>query len=151
MTITKTLDQAIAEHLAHLAERNAIAAEKQRQEQAEREARCREVAWAITLRLISEENIETAAGDWFVNEVESGVTRTYACVYNADKPGSPLDGDHDDPGSGVVISNLNRGAVASFNTVGDADGAWRAWHKCTSGRRFKTFVAAITFAFTGKS
>jgi len=115
---------------------------------AERDERCAQVATAVAWRILRDERVATYEYQWSVNEVESGSYFYYGAVLNLDAPGRPLDSD-DGPISGVCISNLSADGSTAFQRK-FTNGEWTAWHKCNSGRSFKSFLAAITFAMTGR-
>jgi len=154
MTTLLSLDTAVALHLAAIRERDEEAARKQRQEAEERDARIFTMARRLQERIAQDENIDIDPWEWLITEEGYHVDHySYRCTLNLDNPGLPFFTDDDDDNrniSGVTISGLNIKGYAPDHYINRKHSPWCGYHKSNCGNEFSTFIAAYTFAKTGR-
>jgi hypothetical protein len=147
-TKTVSLDNAIDQYLAHLERLDAQRAADETQAELEKQARCRLASSAFVKHLAETEHILTYPEDWYLTEHHSKESPTYTAIYNDNDTGLPFPDDHSNPKSGVRIHYIlpDGSRVPTAGTL-----HWHAWHNSNNGYDFATFLAAITYARTGRS
>lgn len=139
------IDQAVAIRLNHLDQQARERDHAEAIEKADAVVRCTAIMAALTEHVMRREGVIVPMGLWQVTEDGYPAYRSYIASIEFGNPTACAEEDYSNMRQislrDLTFDQLQRDAL---------DRKWMAWHNNGYGEDFKTFVAAVTYAKTGR-